>query len=111
MIEAGDYFSVTRGFEFGKVSSISGLFHIPAQDDNKPSYDRSHEGMVYLAMESCFPMVAAKCVYVDNNHSYKSDCLGKVISLNTSEIETMVLSKKYLESLGIQNVAVKAGEQ
>ena len=110
-LEAGEYFAVTRGFEYNDSFSVALLpMFGAAPKDNKPYYDRSHEGLIYQAEEVCFPMVAAKCIANKSPFNHKNESVGTVISLNLTEIEIMTLTTKYLKPIGVEAVESEAGK-
>ena len=94
-IETGDYFVVTRGFQYSPPL-FWGAFGGVAVADTKPQYDRSREGMVYEAMEVCDTAIAAKCVFAPG---YKQDRVGKTEPINLREVEVMTVTPKYLVAL------------
>ena len=107
-IEIGEYFVVKRGIELN--NSICSVFTSPFtdsafnknNDDKPPRYDRSHEGLIYKALQVCDEHIAAECVFAE---SYKSSRLGKRISLNTSEIEIWPVTEKYVACFLIQEAS------
>lgn len=100
-IEKGDYFAVTRGLEMGKPGVFVAAFGFDSPKSDKPEYDRSHDGQIYLAEEVCGDMVAARCVGSRCFHSSKERNIGKVYSLNLSEVEVMTLTPEYLKAIGV----------
>jgi len=111
-IDVGEYFIVKRGIELNTstfslaptdpfMDSILGT-----QNENKPpQYDRSHEGLIYKALQICGEHIAAECIYAEG---YKSATVGKRISLNTSEVEIWPLTKKYVACLFIKKSAERS---
>lgn len=74
-IKKGDYFVITRGRKI----------------NNEPTYEGSWEGSVFQAGEICGCMVAATIM----NEPHK----GQIKSINLSEIKTITLTTKYIESV------------
>ena len=87
-IERGDFFVVTRGFEY------AGL---PPATETKPQYSREHEGRIYRADEVCGPMVAATVIATTKGYGPK---VGQTISLNTTEVEVMTVTTEYVRLVG-----------
>ena len=102
-IEKGDHFVVTRGFEYHKMPVFS-IFNPPDpteswkqnKKDEEPQYDRSYNGMVFLADEVCESVIAATCVWA---MGYKEEKIGEKYSLHTNELEVWPVTKKYIEAL------------
>jgi len=98
-IEVGEYFVVKRGIQL-KDMSFS-LFQSPfaasAQNqetkDKSPRYDRSYNGMIFIARAVCGEQIAAEYVFGDEKGWVKK---GGVLSLNTSEIEIWPVTEKYV---------------
>ena len=101
-IENGEYFVVKRGIElYNRTLSL-----FPSEDpfadsilgkeneDKPPSYDRSHEGRIYKALQVCDEHIAAECVFDQDTSRYNVQ--GKRISLNTSEVEIWPVTEKYV---------------
>lgn len=100
-IERGDLFVVTRGFQLGKMPEMISLFGGggPPRDDN-PTYDRSHEGRVYKALQVCGPVIAAECVH--EQWAYRGTSisrLGQRFSINTGDVEVWPVTEQYLAAL------------
>ena len=73
-IEIGDLFVVTRGFELNDFDSFNLPFDAEGNyigksttgnDVKTKRYDRSYEGDIFLAVEICGPMIAARRVIKD----------------------------------------------
>lgn len=96
-IEAGEYFVITRGAKLPRHASVLGFMSPSSPVETDWEYDRSHEGKVFQAVDVCGPVIAAKCVHV--SYSYHKDYIGKVISLNTSEIKVWPVTKRYVAAL------------
>jgi hypothetical protein len=100
-IEPGDYFIVTRGVETNRHPSFTtgydGFLKATEIVTDKPTYDRSHDGLVYLAIEVCGQMIAAKCV--GGSWSYHRSHVGRVRSLNTSEVEVWPVTEAYANAV------------
>lgn len=97
-IEQGDYFVVTRGFplsmdSWSAFSEMLGGGGVSTKQEQQ--YDRSHEGEVFLAVEVCGPVIAARRVFTRSRYHP----LGEALSLNTSELEVWPVTKQYLASL------------
>lgn len=99
-IEKGDYFTVTRGYEYNPAAFAS-IFS-PVAVETKPQYDRSYDGVIFRAVEVCGPMVAAEVIVgrdfvIDGRNcgAYKH----KRISLNTTEVELMTVTPEYLAAI------------
>jgi hypothetical protein len=100
-VEVGEYFVVKRGIKLNDVPFFS-IFSSPFsescfnkdKEDKPPRYDRSHEGRIYKALEVCGEHIAAECVFDDDKSSYGYQ--GKILSLNTSEVEIWPLTEKYV---------------
>lgn len=98
ILEKGDYFCITRGCRLGGFPFFA---ENPANAIAQvESYDRSYNGMVFLA-ESVEPeIVVARVVFASN--SINNDKLNKVMILHLSEIKVWRLSQESLEALKIK---------
>ena len=98
-LEAGEYFAITQGIKRSDATFFSSFLGLDSESWKKPQedkeirYDRSYEGLVFLACEVCYPMVAAKLVFGDKSW------IGPTVSLNLEEIEIMTLTKKYVDEI------------
>lgn len=103
-LEKGDYFVVTRGPELHPCSMFGlDFFGIAQQrDDERPRYDRSHEGNVYQAMAVAGDVVAAKLVATNRPYRICADRIGAVESLNTGELEVITVGRDFVEALGVE---------
>ena len=90
-IESGEYFSITRGIRLNTTS----LFSFSSTEVEH--YDRSYEGLIFLAEEVCYPMVAAKLVYSPTKKQWIK--VGDIIPVNLRELEIMTLTKKFVETV------------
>lgn len=100
-LETNDLFVITRGYEYhssGGVFSYAGLFGNESKDD-KPRYDRSDNGLVFMVLEACGPVVACRCVWADPCRYGAAERLGQLRSLNLAEIEVMPVTPAYLKAL------------
>ena len=99
-IEKGEYFVVRRGFRLGKALSFFAerreAWQQSAEDEDEPRFDRSYEGLLYLALEVCGPMVAAVCVQGDK---YGTSHVGERTAFNTDEVELWPVSQAYVAAL------------
>lgn len=98
-LELNEYFAVTRGVKLHKIQSLFSMFH--SEDWKLPSnettaeYDRSYADLIFQAIEICYPMVAAKIIVGEKGWLPEN----KVISLNLNEIEIMILTPKYIQTM------------
>lgn len=102
IIEKGDYFVVTRGFEFHNTT-LASIFSPPEeswkqnQAEEKPQYSRSENGIVFQAIEVCDSLCVAEVIA--SSQGYGGYKLQQRISFHLDEIETMVVPKEYVEAL------------
>ncbi len=95
-IDKGEFFVVKRGFKYHSVT----VFPFTTTIDDGPRYDRSYEGMVFVANEVCNEHIAALCVY--SEHVGITPNVGKMCTMNTTELEIWPVTNKYVEALNVK---------
>lgn len=96
-IEKGEHFVVVRGFEMGKPLPVFAAMYGETDKDDKPRYDRSFDGCLFLALEVCEDVIAARCVAASD--TWKQQYVGTVRSLNTRELEVWPVTEAYATAM------------
>ncbi len=117
-IEIGDLFVVTRGFElndfdpfdlpFDSAFDAEGNYIGKSTTGNNVKtkrYDRSYEGDIFLAIEICGPMIAARRIikdrwiskYSGKEIEYRSQC----VAINTLENEVWPVTDSYAKNFNV----------
>lgn len=108
-LEQGDYFVVTRGFNYSRAGFTLGPFSVPPLD--KPQYDRSLNETVFLAEEVAGPIVCARIIVVNENRASEYRRPGKACIINLTEVEVMTVSATFVDRLTHQQEAPAATER
>lgn len=95
---------VVRGFEYSRrsLSSIGfdgWLGGAEPKAPQEPEYDRSYEGVLFLALQVCGPLIACRAVAVSEGCSYKKNYIGKPFSFNTTELKVWPVTPAFVAAM------------
>lgn len=99
-IEPGEFFAVTRGERITASAfptlTVFGFLPEYESPTEEPKFDRSFEGDIYLAMNVCGPLIAARRVFAS-----RTRYMPETLSLNANDYELWPVTRGYAKSLGV----------